>query len=288
LVAPTVDNSIGLGGVIGTNTYGWSNIYARNHYYWNGSAYVAANFGSYVTSAVTSVSAGTGVTVTGTSSAPIVNIGQDVSTTASPSFAKTVLDNATSIIIGNAGTKGLFLTNHLGTSYQSLMVYSDDNLYLDNYRNASPAGNIYLRPVDTGYVQIGLNGASGGSLRPGGNRTMSLGTSSLGWSDLYASTHYYWTGSVWASASFGSYVTNTYASALNQSLTTSASPAFSGLTCNGLLNVSGGNVQVGSANTYAVSGGYFGVDATGGINVALAGGGSKTLYFKSGIVYAIV
>ncbi len=53
------------------------------------------------------------------------------------------------------------------------------------------------------------------------------------------------------------------------------------LTVGGLLSVTGANIQVDSAQTYSVAGGYFGQNYTGGISV-----GTSTLFFKSGILYA--
>lgn len=55
---------------------------------------------------------------------------------------------------------------------------------------------------------------------------------------------------------------------------------------NAIIVASGQNIQTGA--TYCVIGGYYGQDRTGGISLALAGGGSCTLYFKSGILYNVV
>jgi hypothetical protein len=51
----------------------------------------------------------------------------------------------------------------------------------------------------------------------------------------------------------------------------------------GLVNVSGGNVNVDRSRCFAVGGLYFGQDATGGLVC-----GSHTLYFKGGILCAYV
>jgi hypothetical protein len=40
------------------------------------------------------------------------------------------------------------------------------------------------------------------------------------------------------------------------------------------------------AGIFDISGGYFGQDRTGGLALALAGGGTCTIYFKGGILYA--
>lgn len=53
------------------------------------------------------------------------------------------------------------------------------------------------------------------------------------------------------------------------------------ITSSGLLNVSNGNINIGTSYTYSVGGSYFGQDATGGLVC-----GSRTLYFKSGLLYA--
>lgn len=59
-------------------------------------------------------------------------------------------------------------------------------------------------------------------------------------------------------------------------------------TINSLLTVNGGNVDIDTGQTFSVGAAYFGQDLTNGFTVTLAGGGTCTLYVKSGIVYATV
>ena len=257
-VTPQASNNVSLG----SSTYLWSGVYANGYY---------------------------------------IGSTQVIDSTRTTSFLKDVIDNATNTVVGGAGTNGLFFKNASGTAYQSLFVYSDNNLYMDNYNNSVSGGNMLLRPVNGGYVQVGLSGVSSGSLKPGADNAMTLGTSSAGWSAAYARTYYYWNGSAYVAGTFGGGVTSATGTAnqvlvnstsgsaqtgpitltLPQSIGTTSSPTFGGLTLNGLLDVPGGNIQVSSSYTYCVSGGYYGQNVTGGI----ACGGS-TLYFKGGILYS--
>jgi len=59
-------------------------------------------------------------------------------------------------------------------------------------------------------------------------------------------------------------------------------------TINAALTINGGNVDIDTGQTYAVAGAYFGQDLTNGFTITLAGGGTCTLYVKSGIVYASI
>jgi hypothetical protein len=63
------------------------------------------------------------------------------------------------------------------------------------------------------------------------------------------------------------------------------------ITCNGSLALpngstiaNSGNIQCGYGANFGVAGGYYGQDAT--FDVALAGGGSVTMYFKGGVLYS--
>lgn len=47
------------------------------------------------------------------------------------------------------------------------------------------------------------------------------------------------------------------------------------------------NVAAGASSTFVVGSSYFGQARTGGISLALSGGGTCTLYFNGGILYAL-
>jgi len=100
-VLPNGDNNNNLG----SSSYGWSSLYARTHYYWNGSSYVAASFGSYLTSAVTSAAAGSGISVSASSGAITITNTGVISATAGSGIS--VSSSTGSITITNNGVTSL-------------------------------------------------------------------------------------------------------------------------------------------------------------------------------------
>jgi hypothetical protein len=219
---------------------------------------------------------------------------QVIDSTRTTSFLKDVIDNATSVTVGGSGTNGLFFKNATGTAYQSLFVFSDNNLYLDNYNNgtSTPAGgNISIRPVNGGYVQIGLSGASSGALRPTTTGVMTLGTSSLVWSATYSNSYSIGSTSVIDSSRNASFVSLSISG--SSVIDSSRNANFTSLSIGGTSVVNSSRqitctqVDAGAGNiigqNFTVTGGFFGADATGGLVC-----GSRTLYFKSGILYAFI
>lgn len=219
---PNGDNKVALG----SSSFGWSSVYARSYFYWNGSSYVAGTFGGVTSvsagtgisvsgttavtvtnTGVTSLSAGTGVSLTGSTGAITASIGQSVATSASPTFVSMAL------ACDSAGTytTGLYIKNTVGTTYLRMLVANDNNLYIDN--QDSGAGDIYIRPYSSGaglgrYVVIGKINAGGGVLPYGNN--MTLGNSGNAWSTVYATTYCTPTGTGYTgTATAGSFTTIT-------------------------------------------------------------------------------
>lgn len=137
------------------------------------------------------LSAGTGVTITGTTTATIA-IGQSVGTTSDVTFNRVNLANGVSA--------GLTIKDTGGTGRLVLSIASDNHLYLDN--NDGPNTDVYIRASSGRYVFI-----DGSYFAPVSNNSISCGLSGYGWSNVYSYAYYAHDGATWNAGWTGTFST---------------------------------------------------------------------------------
>lgn len=152
------------------------------------------------------LSAGTGISISGTTTATISNAGvtsitgtsnqviasastggvtlslpQSIATTSSVTF--------NSMTLANGSSNGILIKDTGGTARVCLTIASDNNLYLDNNDSSY---DIYIRPGSGRYTFV-----DGSYFAPFTNNVISLGYNGQGWSNVYS--YNYWTndGGTW-------------------------------------------------------------------------------------------
>jgi hypothetical protein len=126
---------------------------------WSGSTWAASALSS---NAVTSLAAGTGVSVSSSTGAVSVSIGQSVATSASPSFAGLTL-TATPLAVGSGGTGAATLTGYVKGAGTAAMTASA-TIPVADVTGAAPlasptfTGTVTLPLTTAGYVQTTLAG----------------------------------------------------------------------------------------------------------------------------------
>lgn len=135
------------------------------------------------------LTAGTGVTITGTTNATIA-IGQAVSTSSNVTF--------NSATLANGSLNGIAIKDSGGSARTVFTLASDNNLYIDNISWY----DIYLRPGSGRYVFTG-----GSYFLPSSNNSITCGNSTYAWSNVYSYGYYAHNGTSWSAGWTGTFST---------------------------------------------------------------------------------
>lgn len=215
---------------------------------YNGSSWLTVSTGAGVTTLNTlsgnltlSCVSSSFCTVGGGGTSVTITGAQNIATSSSPSFAGMALSGTMT-----SSVSGSSLALNLGSDFQV-------------------NGNGFISALS-----LTVNGGSGNGVNVTGN-TASNSIQTIGGINVSS------TGS--ASGAYAVDGTSVIDTSRNASFNSLSIGGASITSSGAILAASGQNIQTG--NTYAVTGGYFGMDATGGVVI-----GSCTLYFKSGLLYS--
>jgi len=161
----------------------WQNISSR----------LSAGTGISISGTTTATIANTGVTsITGTANQVIASASTGSITLSLPqSIATTSTVTFDTLTLSNGGAKGLSIKDLGGTGRVVLTIASDNNLYLDNNDGGY---DIYIRPAAGRYTFV-----DGSYFAPYTNNAISLGYNGQGWSNVYSHAYNAYNGSSWVS-----------------------------------------------------------------------------------------